>query len=118
MHSGDYDSIVDDQSLRGILAKDAIESGLLPTRPANRMSDGPREGVSCTICAQPLSPQAPGYQLEFKQARQSATHFLHVPCFAAWESQCRASGPTNQAGSHVENARGNGHINGHGRRPG
>ena len=119
MNSGDYDSIVDDRSLRGLLAKDAIESGRLPPRPADHVSDGPREGVTCTVCALPLSPQALGYELQFVQDdRRSVTHFLHVPCFSAWETQFRAGRPTNETGTHVENARGNGHVIGHDRGPG
>lgn len=119
MNSGDYDSIVDDQSLRGMLAKDAVENGRLPRRPPDQVSDGPREGVSCTVCALPLSPQALGYELQFVQdGRRSAAHFLHVSCFAAWETLLTAVRSPSEATPHDENARGNGHANGRDRGPG
>ena len=83
MDSGDYDSIVDLRSLRDVLAREVIESGRLPPRPADRLSDGPGDGATCTVCAQPLSPQALGYELVFMQDRPRRPS-ISCMCLALW----------------------------------
>ena len=99
--------------MREVLAKEAIESGRLPARPADRLSDAPGDGANCTVCAQPLSPQALGYELVFMQDKAApAVHFLHVPCFVAWQSQFSDAVSAIQSGPHDEKARENGHVNG------
>ena len=107
MSSDNDEILVGHQDLRQMMAKDAIESGRLPPRPPDRKAECTGVGANCTVCLMPLSPQALGYQLEFLEpGGRPATHFVHVPCFAAWETQ---SGP------HDEKARGNGRVNGHDR---
>lgn len=118
MSSDKYEHVVDQASLRDMLAREAVESGRLPTRPPDRKSDAPRNGTSCTICAQALSPQELGYELEFAQAgREPATHFLHIPCFVAWESQIRDPASTTEPGPHDEKSPGNGKLHGQNRGP-
>lgn len=113
MDNGDYDSIVDHQSLRGILAKQAIENGNLPPPPADRRSDAPRDGGNCAVCTQPLSPEALGYELQFMQdGRALAVHFMHVPCFVAWETQWKARSLNGQTEPHDDKKPGNGHFDG------
>ena len=95
------------------MAREAIESGRLPTRPPDRRSDSPPDGASCTVCMLPITPQSDGYELEFAlDGRRSATHFLHIPCFVAWESQSRGPVSASQTGPHDEKTPGNGRLNG------
>ena len=106
MSSDDGEFLVDHEALRQIMAEDAVASGRLPPRLPDRKADC-GGGASCTVCLLPLSPQAPGYQLEFLQpGGRPAIHFVHVPCFAAWQTQ---------TGAHDDKARGNGRVNGHDR---
>ena len=98
------------------MAKDAIESGRLPPRPPDRKSDCPGDGASCTVCLLPMSPQARGYELEFVQdGRRPATHFMHIPCFAAWETQSRGSGRRANQGRMTRKREATGSVNGHDR---
>jgi hypothetical protein len=104
MSSEDGEFLVDHEALRQMMAEDAIASGRLPSRPPDRKAVCRGDGASCTVCLLPVSPQARGYQLEFVEpGDRPAVHFVHIPCFEAWETQ---SGP------HDEKARGNGHLNG------
>ena len=111
--SDNNEFLMDPQTLRRIMAKEAIESGRLPTRPPDRKSDSPPDGASCTVCMLPISPQSHGYELVFAQAGGSpATHFLHIPCFVAWESQFRDPVSASQTGPHDEKTPGKGRLNG------
>lgn len=86
----DNDLILGHEHLRRMMARQAIQSGLIPGCRPDSTRDLQGNGANCTICVLPISPQEPGYQLEFTQAgRRQATHYLHVPCFAAWEFECR-----------------------------
>ena len=110
--SGAHDGALslDHQSLRRMMARHAIQAGLMPDSRPESMREAPGIGASCTICILPISPQEPGYQLEFAQnGRLQATHYLHVPCFAAWEFECRK--PND------ETPPGNGRLDGHARGP-
>jgi hypothetical protein len=86
----DADAAMDHEGLRRMLARDAIRFELLPLRRADRMWGGACHGATCTVCGLTISPEELGYELEFAQeGREWASHFLHVRCFAAWESECR-----------------------------
>jgi hypothetical protein len=118
MSTGGSESIVNPHSLRRMLAKQALESGRVPLRPADRVSDRSDGDTTCAVCLLPLSPEALGYELQFAQNGGSpATHFMHVPCFAAWESQLRANESATHSGPHDEKSTGNRHLNGHNREP-
>ena len=111
--SSDSGEFLDDHKALVHMAKDAIASGRLPAGPADRISDCVGGGMSCTVCLLPISPQDPGFSLEFvKSGGVSANHFLHIPCFAVWKSQFRGSESTYTSGPHDERSQGNGHFNG------
>lgn len=115
--NGEYPT--DHRSLRQMMAQDAIANRRLPPRPPNRKSECREGGQSCAVCLLPMAPQAVGYALEFVEPGvRPATHFLHVPCYAAWESQCSGSEPIHSSGRHDAKAQGNESINGNSRGPG
>lgn len=69
------------------LARVAIRSGIIPTRPADRTWGGPGLGKACAICQQPVRKDEPELEIDFDQDGGSpcVTLHLHVRCFAAWE---------------------------------
>lgn len=102
---------IDDTALRMKFAREAIQLGRLPVRRADRMWGGTCHGASCTVCGLSVTLEELGYELEFAQnGNPSVSHYLHVRCFAAWESECRlaeSAGPGNET-KHS----GNGHDTG------
>jgi hypothetical protein len=89
-NSNGYSHIIDDNSLRLMLAREAIDLGRLPARRADRMWDAPCNGARCAVCGLVASQEELGYVLEFAQDGDApVSHHLHVRCFAAWESECR-----------------------------
>ena len=106
----DYDLTLGHENLRRMMARQAIQTGLIPGCEPDRTRDVQGIGANCTICVLPISPQEPGYQLEFAQnGRPRVIHYLHVPCFAAWEFECRK--PNDEA------PLGKGRLDGHARGP-
>ena len=106
----DHPPTLDHAALRRMMARQAIQTGLIPSCQPESTRDVPGNSANCTICVLPISPQEPGYQLEFREdGRRQATHYLHVACFAAWESECRK--PND------ETPPGNGRLNGSNRGP-
>jgi hypothetical protein len=109
----DVGEFMDHDGLRRILAREAIQSGRLPTGRAARIWGGPGAGSSCTVCGLPISAGELGYELEFAENGEScASHHLHVPCFAAWESESGNSGKRPNDEATFTNGRpgGNGHA--------
>jgi hypothetical protein len=103
----------DDDALRLMMAQEVIQSGRLPRRSADRMWGGAGDGETCVVCGRAISSQELGYELEFAQDGQEwASHFLHIRCFAAWESECRNGDAAGQANQDDETTAENRHLNG------
>ena len=101
-----------DEALRRMMARDALEDGRLPRRPADRTWGGAGAGENCAICGLQISPQDQGIELEFTGVgRKPATHILHVPCFTAWEAECRSGESPGKASDQDEKTPGNGQLN-------
>lgn len=107
-------NVIDDEALRRMMARDVMRMGRLPRRPADRMWGSTGKDTNCTICALAITPQEPGYELQFTEdGREWTIHFLHIRCFAAWESECRNGESASPTGRRDEATRGNGQVNGH-----
>jgi hypothetical protein len=105
------DTGLGDQLLRRVLAKDAIESGRIPAHRTSRMWGGQGQGEFCAVCLMQISPPTLGYELEFADAADgAATHFLHLPCYRAWEAECT----TSNEKTHSTNGQLNGQARGSG----
>jgi hypothetical protein len=77
----------DDLTLRA-RAREALQSGNLPTRKPHRTLGGLGRGGACALCGELLTPT--GMEMEIEFGRQGTTHWpatyiLHPRCFAAWE---------------------------------
>jgi hypothetical protein len=106
--------VIDDAALRRMMARDVMRAGRLPRRPADRMWGSAGKDTNCTICTLAITSQEPGYELQFTEdGRDWTIHFLHIRCFAAWESECRNGKSASRTDRHDEATRGNGHVNGH-----
>ena len=104
---------IDDETLRRMMVQDVIRAGRLPRRPPDRMWGGAGDGETCVVCGRAISSQELGYELEFAQDGQEwASHFLHIRCFAAWESECRNGDAAGQANQDDETIAENRHLNG------
>ena len=85
--------IIDDNGLRRMLAREAIDLGRLPARRADRLWGARCNDERCAVCGLSATQEELGYVLEFAQdGLPSVRHHLHVRCFAAWESECRNAG--------------------------
>lgn len=118
--------IIDDNGLRLMLAREAIDLGRLPARRADRMRDAPNNGARCAVCglaaSQEESREDLGYVLEFAQnGHASVSHHLHVRCFEAWESECRnaeSAGLANASTQHMPGGPDDGTLSDNGRATG
>jgi hypothetical protein len=82
----------DDCTLRA-KAREALESGKLPTRKPDRTLGGLGRGGACALCGELLTPTGMEIEIEFGGNRTTPrldTYLLHPRCFAAWESLCTA----------------------------
>jgi hypothetical protein len=72
-------------------AHDAIMAGRLPVRSPTAVWGGPGTGRGCAVCAEVISPEGLGFELEFRadHAVEVELHDVHLWCFAAWEHECQ-----------------------------
>jgi hypothetical protein len=84
-------------------AREAIQSGRLPTTRPSRMFGGPSAGATCAVCGDSVPPGEMEFELEFRAGsapegkslrdtleRLNANpevrrYHLHHHCFVAWE---------------------------------
>jgi hypothetical protein len=112
---------MDEQALRRLFAREAIQIGKLPGRRADRVWGGLCFGA-CTVCGLSFAPEELGYEVEFsEEGHRAAGHRLHIQCFEAWESECRktesarsGNGARQEAGDAdgAKTANGHGYANG------
>jgi hypothetical protein len=70
-------------------AREALQSGKLPTRKPDRTLGGLGRGGVCALCGELLTPTGMEIEMEFGHKRTTPrldTYHLHPRCFAAWES--------------------------------
>jgi hypothetical protein len=80
---------------------EAISSGKLPDRCADRTWAGRGCGAPCVICGRPINADELEYELEFvtgDNGTQLAAYHVHNGCFWAWECERRklASKPSGE----------------------
>ena len=69
-------------------AREAIHSGKLPGRKADRIYGGAGTRVRCSVCEDFITPDQSEIEIEFNRHGVQPgidRHFLHVRCLAAWE---------------------------------
>lgn len=69
-------------------AREAIRSGKLPRRPADRVLGGPGSGAACAVCAELILRFMTELELHFDHdgvTSGTGKFPLHHQCFAAWE---------------------------------
>jgi hypothetical protein len=81
-------------------AREAIQSGRVPTVPPSRMFCRLSEGVTCALCGDPLPGGEMAFELEFQNSPppkekslmerlnwipEVRSYHLHHNCFVAWE---------------------------------
>lgn len=73
-------------------ARAAIRAGMLPRQHQVSIWGGPGSGASCAVCSTPVPPDGLGFDLEYRDTdgRLELRH-VHIPCFAAWDLECRNS---------------------------
>ena len=67
-------------------AEAAIRAGMLPKAHDVTIWGGPGSGASCAVCGDTVLRDGLGFELEF---RDGELRYVHIPCFAAWELECR-----------------------------
>jgi hypothetical protein len=89
-------------------AREAIRTGALPARGADRTWGGPGSGLDCVVCGKRLNPVESELELEFfpegPEAPPIVCH-LHGGCFLAWEAE-RRQDPPPKGGLSAETDRG------------
>lgn len=69
-------------------AREAMRTGRLPARPADRTSGGPGVGALCSVCNLTVRNSVMEMQIEFAREGEPGgvdTYHVHVRCFTAWE---------------------------------
>jgi hypothetical protein len=71
-------------------AREAVESGKLPTMKPSRTWGGPGSGTPCSLCGEPVTSSQ--MELEVAYRRDNGrpgldTYYFHVKCFAVWECE-------------------------------
>jgi hypothetical protein len=75
-----------DEGLLREKAREAIQSGTLPTARPSRTFGGPGSTHTCSLCAEPIGRDRVELEIEFDRPSLSPdVHHLHPRCFAAWE---------------------------------
>lgn len=76
-----------EESVLREIAREAIRSGKIPTRAADRVEGGPGSGAVCAICGDRIRRLTTELELDFNRHATPGTDkfFLHHRCFAAWE---------------------------------
>ena len=71
-------------------ARAAICTGLLPRQRPESTWGWRGSGASCAVCGDPVPRDGLAFELEFRDTdgRLELRH-LHIPCFAAWDRECR-----------------------------
>jgi hypothetical protein len=111
-------AVTDHETLRQMLAREAMQKGRMPDRPTDRMWGGTGRGETCSICSLVVTPQDLGYELEFAGDGQDvALHFLHGPCFTAWETELRNGKFAGSGRALDEKKIENAQLDGHKHRP-
>ena len=86
----DFSDIRDENDLRFMFVRDAIQLARVPGRAPDRVSKGISEGERCAVCEMPIKKNTLGYKVEFTQnSRNFVRYHLHNQCFAAWEYACK-----------------------------
>jgi hypothetical protein len=86
----DFSQVTDENGLRLLLAREAIQSGKVPDCAPDFLSKEHAEGEQCAVCGLSFIKGELGCKLEFARNRGHAVRrHLHIQCFAAWESECR-----------------------------
>jgi hypothetical protein len=79
---------VPDETLLRDKAREAIRSGKMPSRSADRTYGGPGTRVTCAVCSELITPDQSEVEIEFRRRAVPPNldrYFLHVRCMAAWE---------------------------------
>lgn len=74
-------------------ARKAIQAGMLPSRPPDRVWGGPGAGTDCTLCGEALRHDGLEFETEFARGDVGPgidTRHFHIRCFAAWEFERHA----------------------------
>ena len=78
---------MDESTLRQ-WARQALQSGILPTCRPDRLWGGPGRGEVCALCRERVSAEETAFELEFiGPAGALVNRSLHFRCFAAWEHE-------------------------------
>jgi hypothetical protein len=85
----------------GEKARAAIRAGMLPREHQVSTWGGPGSGAACAVCGDPVPRDGLGFEPEFRDTDgRVELRYVHIPCFAAWDSECRhflqaaSDGPT------------------------
>ncbi len=77
-----------DEVLRREQAREAIQSGKLPSRLPDRTWGGPGIGAPCQICGEPVTKDQMEFEIQFAHDGDAPgldKFHVHIRCFAAWE---------------------------------
>ena len=73
-------------------ARTAIRAGMLPREHLISTWGGPGSGATCAVCGDPVPRDGLGFELEFRDTDERIeVRHVHIPCFAAWDAECRDS---------------------------
>jgi len=84
-----------DDAILAERARDAIRSGVLPARAANRTFGGPGNGAPCAVCGEPVQHTQMELEIEFNRhgaAPGLDRYHLHTKCYAAWALERKKRG--------------------------
>jgi hypothetical protein len=89
--AGEGESSVSADSLLRRKARAAIRAGMLPSQHQVSVWGGPGSGASCAVCGDMVPQDGLGFEMEFRDVEgRPELRQVHIPCFAAWDLECRA----------------------------
>lgn len=78
-----------DKRALDLLAREAIQSGVLPRDRPEGVWGGPGSGEDCSVCGRPVKTDELGYEIEIDGSSGPDSLQLHIQCFTAWDLQCQ-----------------------------
>lgn len=81
---------MNEESVLREIARLAIATGALPSRPPQQTWGGPGTGAKCALCQAHVNSDELEFEVEFEFESGSERYHLHLTCYSAWDAERKA----------------------------
>jgi hypothetical protein len=83
---------MNEESVLREIARLAIATGALPSRPPQQTWGGPGTGAKCALCQAHVNSDELEFEVEFEFEFESGSerYHLHLTCYSAWDAERKA----------------------------